>query len=109
MGEGESSSDGGPLGRQAVRETRGAADHRRLTPTIIAPVTRRPIRLVRNGRASCTFRKDLPYPACDNGAPASLGLEYDADGRRPRYRSGMIHDDWFVERITRHVLDRFSR
>jgi hypothetical protein len=118
-----------------------------------------------------TFRNGLPYPTCDDGAPASLEIigmcpavayeedrfqgtvplgdppaslsglpelpeglrsEYDADGRRPRYGSGMmvtftrgrgavfnagasqwvaglIHGDWFVERITRNVLDRFSR
>jgi hypothetical protein len=118
-----------------------------------------------------TFRKGLPYPTFDDGAPASLEIigmcpavayeedrfqgtvplgdppgslsglpdlpeglrsEHDADGRRPRYGSGMmasftrgagtvfnagasqwvaglIHQDWFVERITRNVLDRFSR
>jgi N,N-dimethylformamidase beta subunit-like, C-terminal len=118
-----------------------------------------------------TFRKGLPYPTFDDGAPASLEIigmcpavayeedrfqgsvplgdppgslsglpdlpeglrsEHDAGGRRPRYGSGMmasftrgagtvfnagasqwvaglVHQDWFVERITRNVLDRFSR
>jgi hypothetical protein len=136
-----------------------------------ATAERRPTPTHRSLARLYTFRKGLPYPTFDDGAPASLEIigmcpavayeedrfqgtvplgdppgslsglpdlpeglrsEHDADGRRPRYGSGMmasftrgagtvfnagasqwvagvIHQDWFVERITRNVLDRFSR